>query len=465
MELAQHHLPKGPPMKLTVAHLADTLQTLLTATADHVARQTGFVRRQRQLTGASFTQALVFGWLDNPQATLEDLAQAALTVGTPISPQGLDQRFTPQAADCLRALLQHALGHVFAGQAQALPLLQRFNGVYLLDGTTLSLPACLAELWPGCGGSTPQAGKAALKVQVRWELLRGTLDGLTLHAGRESETHSALAQGPLPQGALRLADLGYFHLETLGRYSDQGVYWLSRLQANTAVLVDGRPVKDLARWLARQGSDTVDVAVALGSRCRLPCRLLAVRVAKAVRRRRQRRLWHKARLKCRRPQARQLALCAWEVYVTNVPPAKASLSETLVLGRCRWQVELLFKLWKSQGQIDASASSKPYRVLCEVYGKLLAMVVQHWVTLLSWSESAGRSVRKAARVVRRHALHLACVLRVAKQLRQVLMLLQRCLRHGLKINKRRREPALFQLLLEPPQVPRKVPHKPPPVAA
>src|SRR5262245_2124931 len=132
------------------------MHTVLTTVADQAARATGFVRRQRQLTGASLVQALVFGWLDNPRASLEDLAQAAVTAGPPVSPQGLDQRFTPPAADCLRTVLPEAVRQVLEAQPQALPWLRRFTGVYLLDGTTIALPACLAELWPGCGGSTPR---------------------------------------------------------------------------------------------------------------------------------------------------------------------------------------------------------------------------------------------------------------------------------------------------------------------
>jgi hypothetical protein len=61
----------------TVPHLAQTLQTLVTTTADTLARATGFVQRQSKLTGAAFAQALVFGWLANPQASLGELAQAA----------------------------------------------------------------------------------------------------------------------------------------------------------------------------------------------------------------------------------------------------------------------------------------------------------------------------------------------------------------------------------------------------
>ena len=91
-------------MTTTVAQLADTLQTLFHTTAEQLAQDTGFIRRQRKLTGPSFAQGLVFTWLHNPHATLEDLAQAVAPDGGTLAAQSLDQRFTPQAAEFLRRL-------------------------------------------------------------------------------------------------------------------------------------------------------------------------------------------------------------------------------------------------------------------------------------------------------------------------------------------------------------------------
>ncbi len=65
----------------TVADLTQALQALFTTTADHLARRTGFVQRASKLSGAAFAQALVFGWLANPQASVEALAQAAAAGG------------------------------------------------------------------------------------------------------------------------------------------------------------------------------------------------------------------------------------------------------------------------------------------------------------------------------------------------------------------------------------------------
>src|SRR5690242_1499349 len=170
----------------SVTHLAATIQRLLGTTADRLARSSGFLQRQRQLTGASFAQALVCGWLAEPSSTLSQLAQATATAATPVSRQAVQQRFTPAAARFLRALLQEALGSVVSGAQVAVPLLQRFAAVAVLDSTTIVLPAVLVDHWQGCGNGTGH-GAAALKVQARLDLRRGTLDAVQLQAGRTSD--------------------------------------------------------------------------------------------------------------------------------------------------------------------------------------------------------------------------------------------------------------------------------------
>jgi len=68
----------------TVTQLTQALQEVFTTTADALARRTGFVQRTSKLTGALFAQTLVFGWLFNPQASLDGLAQVAAAVGVTI---------------------------------------------------------------------------------------------------------------------------------------------------------------------------------------------------------------------------------------------------------------------------------------------------------------------------------------------------------------------------------------------
>ncbi len=144
-----------------------------------------------------------------------------------------------------------------------------------------------------------------------------------------------------------------------------------------------------------------------------------------------------------------LALCAWTVFVCNAPGWLLGLQEAWVLYRVRWQIELLFKLWKSQGGLDQSRSGQAYRVLCEVYAKLLAMVVQHWLLLLGGGGFSERSPRKAARVVRRQAVRVAGALGRRRELRRVLRLLAGVVRRCGRLNRRRRRPSTYQTLCNP----------------
>ena len=90
----------------TITELSQTLQALLTDTANAVAKTSGFIQRQRQVTGAGFAQTLVLGGLAQPDATRKQQQQAAVQVGMPISAQGLEQRFTAPAVEFMRALLE-----------------------------------------------------------------------------------------------------------------------------------------------------------------------------------------------------------------------------------------------------------------------------------------------------------------------------------------------------------------------
>src|SRR5262245_29923023 len=206
-------------MITTVTTLAAALQVLLTSSARDLGRVLGAFQRHRRLDGASWTQTLVFGWLDDPDASLDRLADFAADRGLEVSPQALDQRFSDAAVVLVRQLLHEALTYTVQAAGPVLPVLQRFQGVYVFDASTLVLPPGLAELFPGCGGD---AGAAACKLHVCLEVSgRGVVE-LGFSNGRTNELSVPLGHAPLPAGALRLADTGYFCLDTLSEYSVAG---------------------------------------------------------------------------------------------------------------------------------------------------------------------------------------------------------------------------------------------------
>lgn len=431
---------------LSVTQIAERMQTVLTKLAKRAGRATGFIKREVKLTGASFCQLLVFGWLANPEATLEELSQTAAVVGVQISPQGLDQRFSQEGAQCLYQVLQESVKQVIESEPVAIPVLQRFKGVYLEDSSTIILPDELAELWAGCGNASGQ-GEAALKLNVRLDALSGSMVGPFITAGRSHDRKSALQNHPLPVGSLRLADLSYWQLAELADLEQAGCFWLSRFKLPTAIFTADDQRWSLTTLLQAQSGNELDLQVQLGVEQRLSARLVARRVPDQVAQQRRRRVRAEARRRGKTASQSQLFLADWLVFVTNVPPDQLSFNEIFVVARVRWQIELLFKLWKSHNALDKSRSQNPWRRLCEIYAKLIGVVIQHWILLVGCWHFPNRSLFKAAQTIQKHAWYLAAVFSCVGSLAQALTSIQRCLAAGCRINKRKKLPHTYQLLL------------------
>lgn len=435
-----------------IEQVATAMQDVLTTIAQRLARETSFVQRDSKLDGARFLQTLVFTYLADPDATLEQLTQTAAALDVDITPSGLTQRFSPAAATFLQRVLALAVQRVLAADPLAIPILEQFAGVFIEDSTIIVLPAALRELWRGCGSATEQ-GQAAVKLTVRLDLTTGQLAGLSLHDGRVHDRRAAHPLTSLPPDWLYLADLGFFSLSRLHQIADLNGFFLSRLQAQTAVFdADGKRWDDLAALLATQPS-SVDLPVTLGVRERLRARLIAVRVPQQVADQRRRRLRAEASRRGQSVSARVMALADWTIFITNAPVRRLPLCAVLVVARARWQIELVFKLWKSHGRIDESRSGNPWRLICDVYAKLLAMLLQHWLSLLSLWDYVDRSLVKAAQTVQKYALQVATGLWSQARTIETLEVIARVLAKGCRINPRKKHPNTYQLLLAVTELP------------
>src|SRR4026209_1143812 len=102
------HEPRSLPMTI-IEQVAAAMQDVLITFAQRLARETGFVQRESKLDGATFVQTLVFTYLADPDATLDQLTQTAAALDVDISSAGLTQRFTPAAASFLQQVLAVAI--------------------------------------------------------------------------------------------------------------------------------------------------------------------------------------------------------------------------------------------------------------------------------------------------------------------------------------------------------------------
>jgi hypothetical protein len=267
-------------------------------------------------------------------------------------------------------------------------------------------------------------------------------------------------------------DSNYFTLSDMRAYGQAGCYWLTPAKAGTLIIDERGQCWDLVSLLRAQQGDEVDLQVSLGKHERLPVRLIARRVSPAQAGQRQKRATvtqegppkgvqrpnvrkrvagskRQRQRKHKKTSPARLQLLEWTILVTNVPRELLSVDEALVLARCRWQIELLWKLWKQQGQVDTWRSAKPERILTEVYAKLLGLLITHWLTLIECWQAPNRSLVKARQAAAWMAPCLALGVAGVLDLEAMVQRTSQTMASGATVKPRRKKPATYQLVADP----------------
>jgi hypothetical protein len=190
-----------------------------------------------------------------------------------------------------------------------------------------------------------------------------------VHTG-ETLKHFTLAPGDVV-----LADRGYAQCQGMRAALDQGAALIVRLHPFSVVLGDaaGAPL-ELSAALKRQKTETLRplpvVLRAAGGQHEVQGWVHAYRlnVEQANRARHKCRQGHKKGT----PSAESLFLAGWVLVFTTLAPAVLSAQTIMALYRCRWQVEIAIKRWKSVLDVDA-LRAKANSPLAKVWlhGKLL----------------------------------------------------------------------------------------------
>ena len=420
------------------------LQTVMESTSQSLGETSGFVQRESKVTAARFVQMMVLACLGRVDASLGDMVEVGADLGVEVSAAGLDQRIDGEAVHLLQGVLQALVAQSRAATAVEGDVLQQFSAVYIEDSTYLSLPEQMAVRWRGSGGSASAAGA---KVWMVYEYRTGTLHALEVISGCCPDQACPLPVRTAAPGCLYLFDLGFFSLKRLQRIADQQDFFVCRLQPQTALYTrDGRRL-DLMKLL--QGvHQQAEFEVLLGAPTRLPVRLLCQRLPKDAVARRRKRVHAEARRMRRQLSSDKQRLLPWNLFCTNLPAAVWALPQVLTTYRLRWQIELLFKLAKSQAGLDRFGPWRTERILCQLYARLIALVIAHWLLApLRFHTPRELSMPKALRILQRMTPLLAHIIAEGWSNFHTFWqrLVARCHHHALK-DKRRRKPSTYSRL-------------------
>jgi hypothetical protein len=356
---------------------SEQLEQFVEETSQDLGRATGFVQRRSKMSGAQLVKTVVLGWAAQPDAPLSELAHGSARLGVPISEAGLHQRINEPAVGFLKALFAESMAR-FREQAR-LPkgVLSHFSQVNIIDSSLVSLPD---ELQAEFKGFNTPGSAAAAKLQLSFDYLTGDFNALQVEHGRTPDQICSLPLRYASSTSLSLFDLGFVKFNLLQALTAQGAFLVTRLATRIVVYrhVEDQHPLDLAEFL-REQADHGEVEVYIGLKKQVRVRLIFQKVPPAVLEERRRKVKRTAQRKQHGLTAKQLALQAWNLFITNVPAGWLDSQQALQLYRVRWQIELLFKLWKSQAKLSQVGRYRHARVVCQLYARLIGLVLFNWL--------------------------------------------------------------------------------------
>ena len=347
-----------------------------------LAREMGFVKRLRSFHPMRFLFTLAIGCMSSVSATLESQAKYQLK---PMTRQGLHKRFKSVAVLFVQHWFRVVVNRVvrLAQEKTETGILERFRAVHLADTSSWDLPAELSSVFPGCGGS---ASTANCKLYLAYEYLSGLFSLIELLPGKEPDQkqgHSLVDR--LKAKELVIFDAGFFALGVLRSISEKSAYFICRFVSTTSVWIRSDSEKleriCLPSFLAKCGKEAVDMMVTIGTRKskQVESRLVAYRVPQEVADLRRAKLRKReAKLKGHPTTSKvTLALCDWNIFLTNAPAEMLPGFMVRSVYRLRWQIELIFKQLKSVLRIHQCTTHREDRFLCELYGRLIGAILVH----------------------------------------------------------------------------------------
>lgn len=343
-----------------------------------LSRDTGFLVRRSKLSFRNFLDTL-FQMSSCKSPTLTEYSiHLEHNKQVSISKQGLNKRFNENLKNLLASIAKDILSKQMARKAKIKGVDGLFPEIRLMDSTEFKLSKNLEASFPGYGH-----GKEAMgQVQYEYDLLSGKVKHLKIGAGRDSDSlagQEGLAD--IPTGALLIRDLGYSSPKVFKMVKDNKLFFISRGKSQWNFYInEGQEFKilttnDIIKRLKGRKSKYLDIDVYVGEKAKEPVRLVANLLTEEQK---QKRIKGKTANRGRKLGKDVLEAMGLNLFVTNVEREKCDASCIYELYRLRWQVELVFKAWKSTMNIHRIHQMNATRVECILWVKLI------W-TLLNWA--------------------------------------------------------------------------------
>ncbi len=341
---------------------------------NRIAKETGFVQRERKLNGFKFLDMLLFTHFNADELSLNDLsAQLADRFNIHISSQAIDERFTNAAVVFFKTILEKILNNWLSSKAHI--NFTKYKKVKIKDSTSFQLPMNMKEKYRGSGGASSEA---SIRIQFEYDLKNGEITDLSLHPFiYQDMTDSSKTIDAIKSDELIIRDLGYISINYMQKIQEKSAFYLNRLHSGTNVYQkEGEyyvkiDFAKIQKQMKKNGLSFLDKKVYLG-KDKFPTRMIIELLPQKKYEERIRKVKRKASKGSRNIGKNLKARIALNVFVTNtnIPAENIRILYTL-----RWQIELMFKVWKSIGEIHKVKEMKVERFEAYLFAKLIWIII------------------------------------------------------------------------------------------
>jgi hypothetical protein len=352
-----------------------------------IAKETDFVQRSSsRIKGNEIVQAMVLASIDPLSTPLSGISDnlRTITAEASMSVSAIRQRLnTPKAVAFFKnvytttvesklKMLSEKLNSTFDKFNKG--TMQPFSKILLHDSSCCALNELLEYDFKGSAGL---ASKSLVKMDVIYDLKANKIEETVITDVREpDQTLSKQILKHVSENVLVIQDLGYFDIDTFEDISERKGYYLSRLLSGSLVYLnkeDKKPI-ELGKYLQLllEKGLPLDIEVFVTNK-KMKTRLVAYQVPEEVFN--QRRREYNKKYPGKTASAELIARQRFTILITNVPKEIWLWEVVGTAYKIRWQIELIFKVWKSQLSVDHLKGTKPERINCLIYARLLAIAL------------------------------------------------------------------------------------------
>lgn len=349
------------------------------------AYESGFCKRGSKFSPVMFFDSLLY---DSTSVTTKSYNQMAIETKSvhkvDISKQGIDQRFNESALKYIQSLLSKALA-TQVSQFMDIGWLNLFNRVNVKDSSRFDLPSKLKDMLPGFGGNASEAGAC---IQYEFKLKTGQINDLTITPANRPDTSDTLAtMGSVMKGDLTIRDLGYFALKYFTAAKKAGAFFLSRLNAKIIVYVKkGSEFEELDfgqlyKMMKKNHIERLEKEVCIGKNEKLPVRPIIELIPDEVFNTRMQKVNKYNKNKGYQTSQNYSNRARFNLFISNIPLEIIDGEAIAKIYKIRWQIELVFKIWKSIFGLDNITPMKYECLMCTLNARLLLVLV-NWETFM-----------------------------------------------------------------------------------